>query len=177
MYYYITLLSTWMIPMFILVTLIIASWRKIPTYELFVEGGKEGIQMAVTLLPFLLGMIVSISILRSSGALDAFINLLSPLLLKIGIPPEILPLALIRPISGTAALAMTAELTQIHGPDSFIGRLAATMQGSTDTTLYILTVYFGSVGIKKMGYALKVGLLADLIGIVSAIVIVYLVFG
>lgn len=177
MYYYITLLSTWMIPMFILVTLIIASWRKIPTYELFVEGGKEGIQMAVTLLPFLLGMVVSISILRSSGALDAFINLLSPLLLKIGIPPEILPLALIRPISGTAALAMTAELTQIHGPDSFIGRLAATMQGSTDTTLYILTVYFGSVGIKKMGYALKVGLLADLIGIVSAIVIVYLVFG
>lgn len=163
--------------MFILVTLIIASWRKIPTYELFVEGGKEGIQMAVTLLPFLLGMVVSISILRSSGALDAFINLLSPLLLKIGIPPEILPLALIRPISGTAALAMTAELTQIHGPDSFIGRLAATMQGSTDTTLYILTVYFGSVGIKKMGYALKVGLLADLIGIVSAIVIVYLVFG
>ena len=163
--------------MFILITLVIASWRKIPTYELFVEGGKEGIQMAVTLLPFLLGMIVSISILRSSGALDAFINLLSPLLLKIGIPPEILPLALIRPISGTAALAMTAELTQIHGPDSFIGRLAATMQGSTDTTLYILTVYFGSVGIKKMGYALKVGLLADLIGIVSAIVIVYLVFG
>ena len=166
-----------MIPTFILITLLIASWRKIPTYELFVEGGKEGIQMAVTLLPFLLGMIVSIAILRSSGALDAFINLLSPLLMKIGIPPEILPLALIRPISGTAALAMTAELTQVYGPDSFIGRLAATMQGSTDTTLYILTVYFGSIGIKKMSYALKVGLLADLVGIISAIIIVYLVFG
>src|SRR5690625_1961165 len=99
MYYYITLVSTWMIPTFILITLLIASWRKIPTYELFVEGGKEGIQMAVTLLPFLLGMIVSIAILRSSGALDAFISLLTPFLMKVGVPPDIVPLALIRPIS------------------------------------------------------------------------------
>lgn len=177
MYYYITLISTWMIPMFILITLLIASWRKIPTYELFVEGGKEGINMGLSLLPFLLGMIVSIAILRSSGALDAFVDLLSPLLLKIGVPSEIIPLAIIRPISGTAALAMTAELTQTFGADSFIGRLAATMQGSTDTTLYILTVYFGAVGIKKMRYALKVGLLADLVGVISALIIVYIVFG
>lgn len=177
MYYYITLISTWMIPMFILVTLLIATWRKIPTYELFVEGGKEGINIAISLLPFLLGMIVSIAILRSSGAIDAFVSLLNPLLSKIGVPSEIIPLAIIRPISGTAALAMTAELTQTFGADSYIGRLAATMQGSTDTTLYILTVYFGAVGIKNMRYALKVGLLADLVGIVSTLIIVYIVFG
>lgn len=177
MYYYITLISTWMIPMFILVTLLIATWRKIPTYELFVEGGKEGINIAISLLPFLLGMIVSIAILRSSGAIDAFVSLLNPLLSKIGVPSEIVPLAIIRPISGTAALAMTAELTQTFGADSYIGRLAATMQGSTDTTLYILTVYFGAVGIKNMRYALKVGLLADLVGIVSTLIIVYTVFG
>lgn len=175
--YYITLISTWLIPTFILLTLLIASWKRVPTYELFVEGGKEGLQMAISLLPFLLGMIVSIAILRSSGAIDAFISLLTPVVTKLGIPPDIIPLALVRPISGTASLAMTAELTQLYGPDSYIGRLAATMQGSTDTTLYILTVYFGAVGIKKMRYALKVGLLADAVGVIAALIIVYIVFG
>lgn len=173
----VTLLSVWAIPSFILFVLVIATVKRLPTYELFVEGGKEGIQMAFTLLPFLVGMIVSITILRSSGALDAFIQLITPLLKLIHIPPEIVPLALIRPISGTAALGLTAELTQNYGPDSFLARLAATMQGSTDTTLYILTVYFGSVGITRMRYALKVGLLADLVGILTAILITTFVFG
>lgn len=173
----ITIVSTWIIPCFILIVLLVATYRNLPTYELFVDGGKEGIKMAFTLLPFLLGMIVSISILRSSGALDAFILLIAPLLTFIGVPPEIVPLALIRPISGSAALGMTTELTEFYGPDSFIGRLAATMQGSTDTTLYILTLYFGAVGIKRMNYALKVGLLADLVGITVSIIIVTIVFG
>lgn len=173
----ITSISTWLIPSFILLVLVIATWQKVPTYELFVEGGKEGVKMAFSLLPFLVGMIVSISILRSSGALEAFVHFISPLLSFLGIPPEIIPLALIRPISGTGALGMTAELISTYGPDSFIGRLASTMQGSTDTTLYILTIYFGSVQIKKMGYALKVGLLADLVGIIASIVIVTIVFG
>lgn len=174
---FITTVSTWIIPCFILIVLLVATYRKIPSYELFVEGGKEGVKMAFTLLPFLLGMIVSISILRSSGALEAFISLISPFLSMIGVPPEIVPLALIRPISGSAALGMTTELTEFYGPDSFIGRLAATMQGSTDTTLYILTLYFGAVGIKRMNYALKVGLLADLVGIIISIIIVTIVFG
>lgn len=174
---FVTIVSTWIIPSFILIVLLVATYQRIPAYELFVEGGKEGVKMAFTLLPFLLGMIVSISILRSSGALDAFISLISPLLSIIGVPPEIVPLALIRPISGSAALGMTTELTEFYGPDSFIGRLAATMQGSTDTTLYILTLYFGAVGIKRMNYALKVGLLADLVGIIISIVIVTIVFG
>ncbi len=172
-----TAFSSWIIPCFILLILLTATYKRLPTYELFVEGGKEGIQMAFSLLPFLLGMIVSISILRSSGALEAFIELITPVLLIFGIPPEIVPLALIRPLSGTAALGMTTELTQTYGPDSFIGRLAATMQGSTDTTLYILTIYFGAVGIKRMRYALKVGLLSDLVGITAAIIIVKLIFG
>lgn len=172
-----TAFSSWIIPCFILLILLTATYKRLPTYELFVEGGKEGIQMAFSLLPFLLGMIVSISILRSSGALEAFIELITPVLIIFGIPPEIVPLALIRPLSGTAALGMTTELTQTYGPDSFIGRLAATMQGSTDTTLYILTIYFGAVGIKRMRYALKVGLLSDLVGITAAIIIVKLIFG
>src|SRR5690625_3636065 len=173
---YLTMISVWIITSFILIVLLIASLKKLPTYELFVEGGKEGIQMAFSLLPFLVGMLVSITILRSSGALDAFIGLLTPLLEKVGIPPEIVPLAIVRPISGTAALGMTTEITSTYGPDSFIGKLAATMQGSTDTTLYILTIYFGAVGIKKMRYALKVGLLADLVGIIASIIIVKIIF-
>ncbi len=173
----VTSVSVWLIPSFILIVLLVASWKKVPAYETFVEGGKEGVKMAFSLLPFLVGMIVSISILRASGAMEAFIGLIAPLLSLIGIPPDIIPLALVRPISGTAALGMTTELIQTHGPDSFIGRLASTMQGSTDTTLYILTVYFGAVGIRKMRYALKVGLLADVIGIIASIIVVGIVFG
>jgi len=171
-----TTVSAFLLPCLIALILCIATLKKLPTYELFVEGGKEGIDMSFSLLPFLLGMIVAIRVLRSSGALDAFIHLLTPILTFLGIPPEIIPLAIIRPLSGTAALGMTAELTEQFGPDSFIGRLAATMQGSTDTTLYILTIYFGAVGVKKMRYALKVGLLADLAGIITSILIVKLIF-
>lgn len=173
----ITTLSIWLIPSFILIVLLFATFQRLPTYELFVEGGKEGVTMAVSILPFLLGMMVAIAILRSSGALDAFIGIIAPVLMKLGIPPDIVPLALVRPISGTAALGLTTELTQLHGADSLIGRIAATMQGSTDTTLYIITVYFGAIGIKKTGYALKVGLLADLVGILAAIFTVKFIFG
>ncbi|MDY0405669.1 spore maturation protein [Virgibacillus sp. 179-BFC.A HS] len=173
----ITGISIWIIPLFILIVLLTAVFKKLPAYELFVEGGKEGVKIAFSLLPFLVGMLVAISILRSSGALDAFINLITPLLAFLGIPADVVPLAFLRPISGNAALGVTTELIAEHGPDSFIGRLASTMQGSTDTTLYILTVYFGAVGIRKMGYALKVGLLADLIGLLASIIIVTLVFG
>src|SRR5699024_9706477 len=134
-------IGIWIIPLFIAFVLIVATWKRIPSYELFVEGGKEGIQMAISLLLFLLGMIVAISVLRSSGAIDEAVDSLAPVLAYLGVPGEILPLAFIRPISGAASLGMTTELIANHGPDSFIGRLASTMQGATDTTLYILTVY------------------------------------
>ncbi|WP_026694776.1 spore maturation protein [Peribacillus kribbensis] len=170
-------ISLWIIPLLIGFILIYAVIKKVPAYESFVEGGKEGIGMAFSIIPFLVGMLVAISIFRASGALDAFVDLLRPFLDKIGVPSEILPLAIIRPISGNAALGMTSDLIAVHGPDSYIGRLAATIQGSTDTTFYVLTVYFGAVGIKKMGDALKVGLLADLVGIAAAILVVTFFFG
>lgn len=172
----ISLISLWLIPITIGLILIYGTLKKVPTYESFVEGGKEGIQIAFSIIPYLVGMLVAITVFRASGALEFFLTLLKPLLELLGIPSEIVPLAIIRPISGTAALGMTTDLIATYGPDSFIGRLASTMQGSTDTTLYILTVYFGAVGIKKMGDALKVGLLADLIGIAASIIIVSLVF-
>ena len=172
-----TALSTWMIPLLILFILLYGTFKKVPTYETFVEGGKEGITMSFSIIPFLVGMLVAISVFRASGALDFIVDLLRPILSVLHFPAEILPLSIIRPISGNAALGMTSDLISIHGPDSFIGRLAATIQGSTDTTLYVLTVYFGAVGIKRMGDALKVGLLADLVGIIAAVIIVTLVFG
>ncbi|MEW8971792.1 spore maturation protein [Mesobacillus jeotgali] len=169
-------ISLWFIPVLIAFILIYGTYKKVPTYESFVEGGKEGIKMAVSIMPFLVGMMVAIAVFRASGALDVMVNWIRPALELVGIPAEIVPLALIRPISGTAALGITSDLIGVHGPDSFIGTLAATLQGSTDTTFYVLTVYFGAVGIKKMGDALKVGLLADAVAIVTAIIVVTFMF-
>ncbi|MDQ0232913.1 spore maturation protein [Metabacillus malikii] len=169
-------ISLWLIPIIIGFILIYGTIKKVPTYETFVEGGKEGISIAFSIIPYLVGMLVSISIFRASGALEFLMNSMRPLLEVLHVPAEIVPLAFIRPISGTAALGLTSDIIATYGPDSFIGILAATMQGSTDTTLYVLTVYFGAVGIKKMGDALKVGLLADLVGIIAAIIIVTLLF-
>ncbi|GHH98137.1 spore maturation protein [Neobacillus kokaensis] len=170
-------ISITFIPLLIGSILLYGTFKQVPTYESFVEGGKEGIKIAVQIIPFLVGMLVAISIFRASGALEALMTLLRPLMNTIGVPAEIVPLLFIRPISGTAALGMTSDLIASHGPDSFIGRLASILQGSTDTTFYVLTVYFGAVGIKKMGDALKVGLLADVLGIIIAIVVVTFIFG
>jgi spore maturation protein B len=167
-----SLISLWFIPILIGFILLYGTFKGVPTYESFVEGGKEGIKIAISIIPFLVGMLVAISVFRASGALDYLMEFIRPALKSIGVPAEIVPLAIIRPISGTAALGMTADLIEAHGPDSFIGRLASVLQGSTDTTFYVLTVYFGAVGIRKMGDALKVGLLADVAGIAAAILVV-----
>ncbi|XJZ26090.1 spore maturation protein [Bacillota bacterium Lsc_1132] len=165
------------IPVLIGFILIYGTFKRVPTYETFVEGGKEGIKIAISIIPFLVGMLVAISVFRASGALDALMNWIRPATDWMGIPAEIVPLAFIRPISGTAALGMTSDLIAVHGPDSFIGRLVSVLQGSTDTTFYVLTVYFGAVGVKKMSDALKVGLLADIVGIAASIAVVAIIFG
>lgn len=173
----ISVISLTFIPLLIGFILLYGTFKQVPTYESFVEGGKEGIKIAVSIIPFLVGMLVAISIFRASGALDALMKWIRPLMNAMGVPAEIVPLLIIRPISGTAALGMTSDLIAVYGPDTFIGRLASVLQGSTDTTFYVLTVYFGAVGIKKMGDALKVGLLADVFGIIVAIIVVAFVFG
>ena len=170
-------LSAWILPILIGTILIYGTYKKVPTYESFVEGGKEGISISFSIIPYLIGMLVAISVFRSSGAMDAIVNAVKPLFSLLGIPSEVVPLALIRPISGNAALGMTSDLMATFGPDSLIGRLASTIQGSADTTFYVLTVYFGAVGIKKMGDAVKVGLLADVVGFIAALAMVGLLFG
>ncbi|MFZ4452222.1 spore maturation protein [Salibacterium aidingense] len=169
-------LSLWIVPMLLLTVIVHAALKKIPAYDSFVEGGKDGFQLAVSLIPYLVGMMVAISVFRESGAMELLLDAVEPVLVLIGVPADIVPLALIRPISGTGALGMMSDLIAEHGPDSFIGRLASTMQGSTDTTLYVLTIYFGAAGIKSIGDALKVGLFADAVGVAASILIVTLLF-
>lgn len=150
--------------------------RGVKAYETFVAGAKEGLETAVRILPFLVGMLVAISVFRASGAFDLFVALLAPYTSLIGIPAEVLPLALMRPLSGGGALGIAAELITTYGPDSWLGRLASTMQGSTDTTFYVLTVYFGAVGIQKYRYAPALGLTADLASFLAAVFICRRVF-
>lgn len=173
----ITNISLWIIPVLISLILIYAVWKRVPVFETFVDGAKDGFHTAIKILPHLVGMMVAITIFRDSGALSVLTNILSPIFDLLHFPEEVFPLAMLRPITGTGALAIMTDLIAEHGPDSFIGRLASTMQGSTDTTLYVFTVYFGAVGIKKAGYALKVGLLADLIAIIASVIIVSAYFG
>ncbi len=168
----ITNISVWMIPILISLILVFAIWNRVPLFETFVDGAKEGFDTAIHIMPYIVGMMVAITIFRESGALELITVFLRPVFNFVQFPVEVFPLALLRPITGTGALAITSDLIANHGPDSFIGRLASTMQGSTDTTLYVLTVYFGAVGIKKVGYSIKVGLLSDLVGIIASIVIV-----
>lgn len=125
----------------------------------------------------MVAMMVAVTMFRESGALEWLLSLMSPLLELLHVPEEIVPLALLRPITGTGSLAVATDMIAQYGPDSFLGRLAATMQGSTDTTLYVLTVYFGAVGIRNSAYALRVGLWSDLAGVIFSLVIVSYVFG
>lgn len=150
--------------------------KKQPVYEVFVEGAKDGFDTAIGIIPHLVGMMVAISMFRASGAMDMLLIPVRPIFEFLGVPSEVLPLGLLRPITGAGSLAFTADLIATHGPDSLIGRIASTIQGSTDTTLYVLTVYFGAVAVRKTKYALKVGLISDAVGFIAAIMICMLVF-
>jgi len=171
-----TLVSKWAIPFLLLVIPLYGQLKKVPVYEAFVEGAEEGFTTAVKIIPFLVGMLVAISVFRASGALDYLSRLLGPALAAIGTPSEVLPLALMRPLSGSGVLGLATELMRVYGPDSFIGRLASTMQGSTDTTFFVLTVYFGSVGITRYRYSIITGLCADISGLLASIYICNLLF-
>lgn len=162
-------ISNLIIPLLVLLIILYGIIKKINVYDAFIEGSKESFPMIISMFPCLLAMILSINILVNSGILDIFEKLFKNYV-------DIIPLALMRPISGTASLAMLNDLFNTYSPDSFIGRLGSVIQGSTETTFYVLTLYFGSVGIKKIRYAMTVGLLADLVGIIASVFLVKLLF-
>ena len=169
--------STLAIPILIVLFVGYGAIKKVRIYEVFVEGAKEGFTIAVKIIPYLVAMLVAIGIFRAGGAMDWLIYILHPVTNLIGMPAEALPMALMRPLSGSGSLGIMAEIISVHGPDSFIGILVSTFYGSTETTFYVLAVYFGAVNIRKIRHALSAGLIADIAGILAAVFIVRLLFG
>jgi spore maturation protein SpmA len=175
-----SVLSNFVIFTVIVVFLALAARRRVPVFETFVEGAKDGFQVAVGIIPYLVAMLVAIGVLRASGTLDLVLDAVRWGVGGIGLDTrwvEGLPTALMRPLSGSGARGMLIEVMQAEGADSFAGRLASVIQGSTETTFYVLAVYFGAVGIKRTRHALACGLAADAAGIVAAILVSYLFFG
>jgi spore maturation protein B len=166
------LISSLIIPIMVLGVVAYGIYKRVDIYDVFIEGAKEGFSMVLTVFPYLLGMILAINLFLNSNILGSLVNFLEPVLRIIGIPFDIIPMAIMRPISGTSTLAILNNIFSQYGPDSFIGRLASTIQGCTDTTFYVITLYFGSIGIKKIRYSLYVGLFADLVGIIASIFLV-----
>jgi spore maturation protein B len=171
-----TLASTWSIPLIFLIIVGTAAIKRVKVYEVFVEGAKEGFNVGVKIIPYLVAILAAIAVFRGSGALDWSISMLKPLLEPIGVPPEVLPMALMRPLSGSGALGVMTEGLKTYGPDSLLGNMLSTMMGSTETTFYILAVYFGAVGIRRARHALPACLIGDFAGLVAAIFICKLVF-
>ena len=164
-------LSILAIPVIFLIFLVFGYFKKVKVYEKFVEGAKEGFNVGVKIIPYLVAMLVAIAMLRASGALDLITALVKPVTDLIGMPPEVLPMALMRPLSGSGSLGVMTELMHNYGVDSLIGFISSTMFGSTETTFYVVAVYFGAVNISKTRYAVPAGLLADAAGLITAVLI------
>lgn len=163
------------LPLMILGIIIYGFVKKCDLYSSFIEGAKEGIKSAIRIFPFTVSMVFAINIFLHSNILSFIFSFIGELIPN-NIAPSLLPMAFLRPISGTASLAIMTDIFKSYGPDSLSGLIASTLQGSTDTTFYVITLYFGSVGITKIRYALKAGLFADIVGIVASFILVYIMF-
>jgi len=165
------ILSLWALPFIILLILTMGLVKKVPIYEVFTEGAKDGFKVAVNIIPYLVAIIVAISMLRASGAIEMLASAFASVLAKFNIPADVLPLIIVRPLSGSAALGLFSDIATNSGPTAYATKLAAVMVGSSETTFYVLAVYFGSVGIAKFRYALAVGLMADILAAVLSILV------
>ena len=169
-------LSSLLVPALLAVTALVGLGRSVNVYDTLVDGAREGLSVSVKILPSLVGLLTAVYMFRASGAMDFLAALLAPVLELAGIPPETAALLFIRPVSGGGALAVGSDLMAQYGPDSYIGRVAAVMLGSTETTFYTVAVYFGSAGIRRTRYAVPAALAADLTGFVAAAFAVRLFF-
>lgn len=163
--------SNWIFLSFIVGIPLFGALKKINVFDAFIEGAKQGFETSIRIIPYLIAMMVAIAMLRASGFFELLYAFLAPALSAIGMPSELLPLALIRPFSGSAAIGIMSELIHEHGGNSFIAKTAATMMGSTETTFYVIAVYFGAVGIRRTRHAVPAGLLADLAGILATVAV------
>jgi spore maturation protein B len=169
--------SAWAVPLLLAGIPLHALTRKVKVYPAFLEGAKDGFQTGVRVIPPLVAVMVALGLLRASGALDLVAGALAPVLGPLGVPASVLPLAVIRPLSGGGALGVVGDVLRAEGPDSYAGRLVSVMAGSTETTFYVLAVYFGAAGVTRYRHALPAALLADLAGMAAAVVVVRLLFG
>lgn len=170
------MISSLFIPIIVLVVIIYGAYKKINVYDSFVSGAKEGLPMVSSMFFSLLAMIFGVNIFLNSGIIDYFFDFLKPFLILIHVPAEVLPVAIMRPLSGSFGLALLNDMYKLYGPDSFISVLSSIIQGSSDTTLYVITLYFGTIGIKRIRYALWVGLLTDLFMVILTLIVVPLFF-
>jgi spore maturation protein B len=171
------LLSYFVIPVIVVGFPLYGLYKRVPVYESFVEGAKEGFNVAVRIIPYLVAILFAIGMFRASGAMDALTTALNPLLALIGFPAEVLPMAIIRPLTGSGSAGLVADMINQYGEDSLLVKMAATMFGSTETTFYVVAVYFGAVNIKRTRHAVPVGLTADFAAMIIAVWTVRLLFG
>lgn len=164
-------ISSWIIPSIILITLVFAVVKKTPVYETFIDGAKDGLKVTVGIIPYLIAIITAVSMLRASGAIDLAARAFSGCLDYFKIPVDVVPIMFIRSLSGSAVLGLFSEIAGNFGPDAYATKLAAIMVGSSETTFYVLSVYFGAVGVKKFRHSLCAGVFADIIGIIAAVLV------
>ena len=170
-------LSSLVIPVLLAAVAVYGLGKKVDVYSALTHGAEEGLPVLLRIVPALVGLLTAVSMFRASGAMDVLSSLCAPVLELLGIPPETVPLMLIRPVSGSGALAVAGDLLTTHGPDSYVGRVAAVMLGSTETTFYTIAVYFGAAGISKSRHTVPAALTADLTGFIAAAFTVRLFFG
>jgi spore maturation protein B len=164
-------ISLWAIPVLLVVIPLVGLLRKVKVYDVFIEGAKEGFDVAVKIIPFLVGILVAIGMFRASGAMDLLMAAIRPLATSTGFPAELVPLAILRSLTGSGSLAFTTDLIKTYGPDSVIGRMAATLYGSSETTFYVLAVYFGAIGVRRTRHAVPAALVGDIVAAIAAVVI------
>ncbi len=172
-----TAISLYALPIIILAILGAGLLRNVRVFDAFTEGASEGVRTVIKILPSLVGILTAVGVFRASGALDFVVWLLKPAASLLGIPAEAMPLALLRPVSGSASLALVSDIIREHGPDSFVGRVVSTMMGSTETIFYTLAVYYGSAGIRNIRYTLLAALIADGVSVIASAWVCTLVFG
>jgi spore maturation protein SpmB len=171
------MVSHWLLPVLIGVVLCYGVAKRVPIYDVAIEGAKEGFEVAIRIIPYLVAILVAAGMLRASGLLGAFVDWIAPVTAAVGLPAAAVPMALLRPLSGSGAYAIMAEIMQAEGVDSRVGYLVSVLQGSTETTFYVLAVYFGAVGVSRIRHALAAGLIADAAGVVGAVAAVALLLG
>lgn len=163
--------SLWAVPVMLVGIPLVGIIKGVKVYDVFIDGAKEGFEVAIKIIPFLVGILVAIGMFRGSGAMDLLTQALQPLMTATGFPAELMPLAILRTLTGSGSLAFTTDLIHTHGPDSLIGRMAATMYGSSETTFYVIAVYFGAVSVKKTRHAVPAALVGDVVAAIATVVV------